>query len=166
MKSKTSATTMMKTTAVSTGGAVRRSRHLEDDSLDHVRHVLAAVGDGLQRLIDLLPLDPRDRVRLLVELRREALAQQAVGAVLEPVPLYGVLVEARVHRAKAPDAAVHRRDLGRDHLDHRPARRGGLLDAVDDQPLGGGLEVVEDVVEASREVVDVDRKSTRLNSSH
>src|SRR5438874_4984849 len=30
-------------------------------------------------------------------------------------------------------SAVHRRDLGRDHLDHRPARRGGLLDTVDDR---------------------------------
>src|SRR5438034_3015023 len=148
MKSKTSATTMMKTTAVSPGGAVRPSRHLEYASLDHVRHVLAAVGDGLQRLIDLLPLDHLDRVRLLVEHRRETLAQQAVGAVLEPVHLYGVLVEARVHRAKAPDAAVHRRDLGRDHLDHRPARPGGLLATVDDQPLGRRLAVVEDVLEA------------------
>src|SRR5438105_4786385 len=45
MKSKTSATRMMKTTAVSTG-----SRHLEDDPLDHVGHVLAAVGDDLHRL--------------------------------------------------------------------------------------------------------------------
>src|SRR2546428_8746189 len=100
MKSKTSATTMMKTTAVSTGGAVRRSRHLEDDSLDHVRHVLAAVGDGLERLIDLLPLDHLDRVRLLVEHRPEALAQQAVGAVLEPGDLYGMLVEAPGHHGQ------------------------------------------------------------------
>src|SRR2546428_8104194 len=92
MKSKTSATTMMKTTAVSTGGAVRRSRHLEDDSLDHVRHVLAAVGDGLQRLIDLLPLDHLDPVPLLVEHRREALAPQAVGAGLQPVHPYRALV--------------------------------------------------------------------------
>src|SRR2546422_10190757 len=95
MKSKTSATTMMKTTAVSTGGAVRRSRHLGDDSPGHVRHVLAAGGDGLQRLIDLLPLYHLDRVRLLVEHRREALAQQAVGAGLEPVSPYRVPRETR-----------------------------------------------------------------------
>src|SRR3989442_5043602 len=101
MKSKTSATTMMKTTAVSTGGAVGRSRHLEDDSLDHVRHVLATVGDGLQRLIDLLPLDHLDRVRLLVEHRREALAQQAVRAGLEPGYLHRVLVGSPVHPAQA-----------------------------------------------------------------
>src|SRR5438094_8790771 len=106
MESTTSATTMLKTTAVSTGGAVRRSRHLEDDSLDHVRHVLAAVGDGLQRLIDLLPFDHLDRVRLLVEHRREALPPQAVGPVLAPVHLYGVLVEARAHHANAPGAAA------------------------------------------------------------
>src|SRR5207249_637999 len=100
MKSKTSATTIMKTTVVSTGWTWC-SGHLEDDSLDHVRHVLAAVGDGFKRLIDLLPLDHLDRVRLLVEHRGEALPQQTVGAVLEPVHLHGVLVEAWVHRAQA-----------------------------------------------------------------
>src|SRR5256885_9325759 len=78
MKSKTSATAMMKPTPVSTGWTWC-SGHLEDDSLDHVRHVLAAVGDGFKRLIDLLPLDHLDRVRLLVEHRGEALPQQAVG---------------------------------------------------------------------------------------
>src|SRR5436190_16265096 len=155
MKSKTSATKMMKTTAVSTEGRAIGSRHLEDDPLDDVRHVLAAVGDGLHRLVDLLPLDHLDGVALLLEHRGEGLAQQGVGAVLKAVHLHRVLVEARVHRAQAPDAAVHRRDLGRDHVGHRPARRGRLLDPVADEPLGGGLEVVQHVVDAGREVVDV-----------
>src|ERR1041385_6099148 len=42
MKSKISATRTMKTTTVSTRGT---SGHLEDDSLDHVGPVLAAIGD-------------------------------------------------------------------------------------------------------------------------
>src|SRR5436309_268804 len=155
MKSKTSATKMMKTTAVSTEGRAIGSRHLEDDPLDDVRHVLAAVGDGLHRLVDLLPLDHLDGVALLLEHRGEGLAQQGVGAVLKAVHLHRVLVEARVHRAQAPEAAVHRRDLGHDHLGHRPARRSRFFDPVDDEALGGGLEEVEHVVEAGREVVDV-----------
>src|SRR6266571_2578735 len=155
MKSKTSATKMMKTTAVSTEGRAIGSRHLEDDPLDDVRHVLAAVGDGLHRLVDLLPLDHLDGVALLLEHRGEGLAQQGVGAVLQAVHLHRVLVEARVHRAQAPDAAVHRRDLGHDHVGHRPARRGRLFNPVDDEALGGRLEEVEHVVEAGREVVDV-----------
>src|SRR2546427_10446117 len=150
MKSKTSATKMMKTTAVNTEGRAIGSRHLEDDPLDAVRHVLAAVGDRLHRLVDLLPLDHLDGVALLLEHRGEGLAQQGVGAVLKAVHLHRVLVEARVHRAQAPDAAVHRRDLRHAHPCPRPARRGRLFDPVDDEALGGGLEEVEHVVEAGR----------------
>jgi hypothetical protein len=36
-------------------------RMLEDDALDDVGHVLAAIGGGLQQLVDLLPLDDGDR---------------------------------------------------------------------------------------------------------
>src|SRR5881227_7440 len=97
MKSKTRATKTMKMTAESTGD----SGHLEDDSLDHVRHVLAAVGDRLQRLVDLLPLDDLDGVGLRLEQLGQAVAQQLVGDVLQPVDLYRVLVEGRVHRAQA-----------------------------------------------------------------
>src|SRR5437773_3028446 len=107
MKSKTSATTMMKTTVVSTGWTWC-SGHLEDDSLDHVRHVLAAVGDGFERLIDLLPLDHPDRVRLLVEHRGEAPRQPAVGAVLEPGHIHRVSGKAWRHRAQSPNAAANR----------------------------------------------------------
>src|SRR3989454_11334719 len=146
MKSKTSATKMMKTTAVNTEGRAIGSRHLEDDPLDDVRHVLAAVGDRLHRLVDLLPLDHLAGVALLLEHRAERLAQQGVGAVLKAVHLHRVLVEARVHRAQAPDAAGHRRDLRHDHLRHRPAPPGRLFDPVDDEALGGGLEEVEHVV--------------------
>src|SRR5437773_2743506 len=116
-----SATKMMKTTAVNTEGRAIGSRHLEDDPLDDVRHVLAAVGDRLHRLVDLLPLDHLDGVALLLEHRGEGLAQQGVGAVLKAVHLHRVLVEARVHRAQAPDAAVQRRDLRQAHLGHRTA---------------------------------------------
>src|SRR5713226_5886626 len=155
MKSKTSATRMMKMTAVSTGRGARASRHLEDDPLDHVRHVLAPVRDGLEGLVDLLPLDHLDRIARRLEHRREGLAQQRVGAVLEAVHLHRVLVEARVHRAEAPDAPVHGGDLRDDEVGHRAARRGRLLDPIDHQALRDGLDKIENVVEPCREVVDV-----------
>src|SRR5207247_8792172 len=81
MKSKTSATKMMKTTAVNTEGRAIGSRHLEDDPLDDVRHVLAAVGDRLHRLVDLPPLDPLDGASLLLEHPAEGLTQRAAGAL-------------------------------------------------------------------------------------
>src|SRR5262245_18405117 len=66
MKSKASTTTMMNVTSrsedVMRGRGAVDSRHLEDDALDHVDHVLAAIGDGLHPLVQLLPLDDLDRV--------------------------------------------------------------------------------------------------------
>src|SRR5262249_30420915 len=96
MKSKTRATITMKTTRVSIR-ARRASGHLEDDPFDDVRDVLAAVGDDLHRLVDLLPLDDLDGIALLVEQCGQAVAQQRVGAVLESVDLHRVLVESRIH---------------------------------------------------------------------
>ena len=93
----------MKTTRVSTRGA---SGHLEDDSLDDVGHVLAAIGDRLEGLVDLLPLDHLDGVGLALEQGGELVAQEAVGLVLESVHLDGVLgVEGR-ERAQAVDRAM------------------------------------------------------------
>src|SRR6266545_2670959 len=160
MKSKIRATRTMKTTMESTG----RSRHLEDDPLDHVDDVLTPVGDDLHRLVDLFPLDHLDGIALLLEQRRQTVAQEIVGTVLEPVDLHRVLVEAGVHRAQALDGPVHGVRLLHDHLGHGPRGRGRLLDAVHHEALGGGLDVVEHVVEPGGEVVDVlavDRRDER-----
>src|SRR5262245_64361818 len=111
MKSKTRATRTMKTTTVSTA-----SGHLQDDPLDDVRDVLAAVGDDLHRLVDLLPLDDLDGIARLVEERGQAIAQQRVGAVFQPIHLDGVLVESRVHVSQAMDGTVHRLGGLHDHV--------------------------------------------------
>src|SRR5882724_486848 len=130
MKSKIRATRMMKAMRVSTSG------HLENDPLDHVGHVLAAVGDDLHRLVDLLPLDDLDGIARRLEHGGQALTQETVGAVFEAVHLDGVLVEARVHGPQAANGPVGGLDRPHEHLGHGPARRGRLLDPVDDQPLG------------------------------
>src|SRR5258705_12162038 len=70
-------------------GGRSASRHLEGDALDDVDHVLAAVGDRLHRLVQLLPLDDLDRVGPALEEGRELVAQQAVPLLLgarEPYP--------------------------------------------------------------------------------
>src|SRR5204863_3571184 len=136
MKSKSRATMTMTTTRESI--ACARSGHLQDDPFDDVRHVLAAVGDDLHRLVDLLPLDDLDGIALLVEERSQAVAQQVVGAVLQPVDLDRVLVKTRIHVAQAADGPVHGLRRLHDHVGHRPAGGGRLLDAIDHEPLGGG----------------------------
>src|SRR5258706_7846315 len=64
-------------------GGRSASRHLEGDPLDDVDHVLAAVGDRLHRLVQLLPLDDLDRVGPALEEGRELVAQQAVRPLLQ-----------------------------------------------------------------------------------
>src|SRR3989442_12066123 len=82
MKSKISATRTMQAMRVSTSG------HLQDDPFDHVRHVLAAVGDDLHRLVNLLPLDDLDGIARRLEHGGQAVAEEIVGAVLEAVHLH------------------------------------------------------------------------------
>src|SRR6266571_3700750 len=66
MKSKMRATRTMQAMSVNTSG------HLQNDPFDHVRHVLAAVGDDLHRLVDLLPLDDLDGIARRLEHRGQA----------------------------------------------------------------------------------------------
>src|SRR5881397_2121054 len=158
MKSKMRATRTMQAMSVNTSG------HLQNDPFDHVSHVLAAVGDDLHRLVDLLPLDDLDGIARRLEHRGQAVAEEIVGAVLETVHLDGVLVEPRVHRAQASNRPVGRLDDPHDDLGHGPARRGRLLDPVHHQTLGRRLDVVEHVVEPRRQIVDVlpvDRRDER-----
>src|SRR5882724_6392669 len=58
-------------------------RVLEDDALDDVRDVLAAIACALEVLVDLFPLDDDDRILLLFEQPRHRAAEDRVGLVLE-----------------------------------------------------------------------------------
>src|SRR5215510_3222041 len=85
------------------GSLLPGSGHLEGDALDDVEHVLAAVGDGLHRLVQLLPLDDLDGVRSPLEEGGQLVPQETVRLVLEAVDLDGVLLIVRRQGAQAPD---------------------------------------------------------------
>src|SRR3974377_1023785 len=86
MKSNASATAIKKST-VSKSMATRCSGALEDDALDDVRDVLAAIGNRLQVLVDFLELDQLARVGLVPKEFREGRAQHLVRIGLKPVDL-------------------------------------------------------------------------------
>src|SRR5262249_31915880 len=86
MKSNASASPMMAMTSQVSG-------ILQDDPLDHVGHVLAAVRRGLQRLDDLHPLDGVHGIARGLEQRGERVALDAVGLALEPVHLEHALAD-------------------------------------------------------------------------
>src|SRR3974390_3007687 len=80
MKSNASATAIKKST-VSKSMATRCSGALEDDALDDVRDVLAAIGNRLQVLVDFLELDQLARVGLVPKEFREGRAQSWSASV-------------------------------------------------------------------------------------
>src|ERR687888_2054538 len=77
------------------GGGIRVAvlRVLDDDPLDDVGDVLAAVDRLLEQVVNLPPLDDLDRVRVAVEQTRDRRPPDLVALVLEPVDLDPVLLE-------------------------------------------------------------------------
>src|SRR4051794_33085491 len=130
---------------------------LEHDAFDHVGHVLALVGDGLQKLIHLLQLDDLARIGLLAKQLGERRTEHVVGLGLQPIDLAadaqdGVAVlqglETR-HRlldaGRAGDA-----DLGELlRLDRHRAH------VVQEQALRGVLHEIQHVVHVGDELVDL-----------
>src|SRR4030095_7461064 len=100
MKSKSSATTTMKTTSVS-GSMPAGLAHLQHDALDDVHDVLTPVGDLLEVLVDLLPLDHLDGVGHVREQGGDELLQESIRLVLETVHLDAVPVIDLARRAEA-----------------------------------------------------------------
>src|SRR5512141_825283 len=132
-------------------------RGLQDDLLEDVRDVLAAVGRFLEDLVDLLPLQERARVLLRVEERADRDPVQAVGLVLETVDLDADLenglpvLEVPEEAHRAADRVRGLDENLRRLLDAGPGRR----DLVEDEAVRGGVHEVEDVVERLDEGVDV-----------
>src|ERR671935_3265880 len=114
VKSKPSATTMTTTRKTS----FNSSAVLHDDRLEDVGCVLARVDSLLERLVDVLPADDRDRVLGGAEELRDGLAVQPVALVLEVAKLHQL--PARV--LEAVEARDRLLELGRGPEDHVPLR--------------------------------------------
>src|SRR5919204_2572404 len=118
VKSKPSATTTTTTRRTSFNG----STVLHDDGLQDVGRVLARVDGLLERLVDVLPADDRDRVVGGAEELGHGLAVQPVALVLELAELDQL--PARVLEAvEARDRLLELRRRAQDHVALRPRRR-------------------------------------------
>src|SRR4051794_10982088 len=71
------------TTTTTTSSAVSTSAVLDDNRLEDVRGVLARVDGFLEPLVDVLPADQCDRIRLRGEELADGVARDAVAFVLE-----------------------------------------------------------------------------------
>src|SRR5215475_10114555 len=108
MMSNTSATEIVTMTMVPTSIL----RVLEDHTLDDVGDVLAAIGRVLEVLVDLFPLDDRDRILLFLEQARDRAAQDRIGLVLEAVDVDAQL-ERRLRLLERAQPANRLLDLHR-----------------------------------------------------
>src|SRR5664280_779192 len=147
-----------------------RSRVLEDDALDEVGDILAAVGDRFEQLVDRLQLDQLAHILFFAEQARHRRAHDAVGVGLEAIDLLAGLdrrfgdarlADLRQQRHGVLDAlAAFGADVAQtqDVVVHR-------LHVVQRHRLAGVLQEVEDVVHGVDEAVDllaVDRSDEGL----
>src|SRR5919201_280480 len=127
VKSKPSATTTTTTSRTSFNG----SAVLHHDGVEDVGRVLARVDRLLERLVNVLPADDRDRVVGGAEELGYGLAVQPVALVLEGAELHQL--PARVLEAvEARDRLLELRRRAQNHVALRPRRCADLPDAVPD----------------------------------
>ncbi len=123
---------------------------LDGDPAQHVRHAVAGVDALFDPLEDVLPADHHHRVDPALEEGGEALAQQAVALVLEPLDLDQVggglaQVAERAERGRHLAAGGGERVGQGDRLIHR------RVDAIQPEEVRGLLGVVDHVVQPGGE---------------
>src|SRR5258708_13700737 len=113
MKSSASATTisprrMPRLSCPSTSGKPATARILEDDALDDVGDVFAAIGDRFEQVVDHPQLHHLLEVVLLAEELRHRRAHDAVGVGLEPLDLLAQLEDPLrpLHVAEPPPRSL------------------------------------------------------------
>src|SRR5512143_3429674 len=150
MKSKASAETITSASRTRCCSCI-----LERHAFQDVGGVLGTVGRGLERLVDLLPLEDGDRVLLVLEEVRDRVAADAVRLVLQGGHLDAMLVYLAHLRGEAGEAPV---ELAGGREDQEPellGLGGHLGDLVEAQAGGGGMDQVDHVVDRRGEVQDV-----------
>src|SRR5437899_4094374 len=135
----------------SVGSSPRRRRtelrRLQHDRLDRVGHILAAIGDTLQRLVDLLPLEQLDWIGLLLEECSNAPLEQFVGAVLVSVHFDRIYGEPPVEAPQTPNHPLGCRDGVHDDAGHGTTLGRRRRDPVDQQCRCRRVDIVEHVIE-------------------
>src|ERR671936_828966 len=151
VKSKPSA---IATTTTSSTSFMTRLPVLDQDRLEDVGCVLARVDGFLELLVDVLPADHDERILLRREQLGDRGAVQAVPLVFEVAQL--VQLAARVLETFEPvDGVVEFFGAAKDDVRLFLRLRPDLLDAVTGDVACRLVDVVADVVDRAREVVDV-----------
>src|SRR5512134_4066906 len=134
---------------------------LQRHAFQDVRRVLAPVGGGLEGLVDLLPLEDRHRVLLVLEQERDGVPADPVCLVLEGAHLDAMLVDAvPLPRGEVGDPLVELLDALEDEEPELLGVGSGLRDLEEEHPGGRGLDQVDHVVQRRgqrQDILPVDR---------
>src|SRR6266699_6700679 len=129
---------------------------LRHDVAQDVRDIFAVVRCLLESLRDFLQFDDSNRVGVL-EQRGDRVVQEVVRDVLEVMDLDGDPLDfvPLFHVADHADGLLQEQRGLRDRVGELDHRFGRLVDLVQIQPIRGRVDHVEDVVQRTREGLDV-----------
>ena len=127
---------------------------LDDDAFEQVGDVLAAVGRRLEEVEDLLPLDDRDRIALLVEELDDAVLVNAIGFVFELADQTERVRRCRPSFERA-DSFNHSFDAVADNVGEAERVIAHVRDFVQADDGGRRVDRIHHVVERAGERVNV-----------
>lgn len=127
---------------------------LDRDPLDDVGDILAFIDRGLEKGVDLLPLDDLEGIAAAGEEVGDRLPGELVTLVLEAVDLDPILVQAP-EAAQMGQRVLQLLALPDDERGLLDSHCGRRLDPVQDERVGDLLDEVEDIVQAADEGVDL-----------
>src|SRR5688572_22830379 len=164
---KASATSSTRTSMLMGVTILPRSRALEDDALEDVRDILAAIGHAFEHVVELLELDHAQRIGLVAEQLRHRRAHHVVGFRLEAVDLGAQRHDRRRLRAVGQQrhGLLHLLSRGKAQVGEVLRLGRHLADVVEVHRVRNVLGEVEDVVHLRDQLVDlvaVERRDERL----
>src|ERR1035438_7032277 len=133
----------------------RASGALEHDGLEHVGYVFRFVAGFLEDFQEFFQLDQRDGVEFTVEQAPDGFAADFVRLVLQAIDLDAVVQKMGVVLVEQGDGLSQFLGLSEDDVGKYLGRRRGLGDLVGQQPIAGGEDEVEDVIERRGKKVNV-----------
>src|SRR5260370_26214692 len=126
---------------------------LQDDAFDDVGDVFSLVDGGLDDFEDFFPLDDLDGIVLLMEELSDERAAEAVAIVFVAVDLDAVLERFLRFFERANSQFDFRGGRNQD-LNEIEGSVADAIDAIEHKTAGGGIDQVDDVVEAAADLVN------------
>src|SRR5439155_1474334 len=126
----------------------------QQNSLENIRHVLAAVGACFQAFINLLPLDQHDGILLILEQSRDDVPGDPIRFVLQAVDSDKSCIQI-LDLAELRDSSSQFLAGVINDIDQRDRFLGGLFDFKYHQTISGCLYEIQHVIDATCQRINI-----------